>query len=129
MGLWPHHIDCFERQYDKAFTRDPLFGSDLMDIIHKRLQVFIHSCNTIAIKEVEAGALAEFGGIQKRVERLEWLTSTSVWVERPALKEEGRHKSDRNGLGARQSGGGGGRGTFFNHGGNTQLRIIDNLGS
>ena len=42
MALWPRHIDRFERQYDKAFARDPLFGADLMDKIHKRVQVFLH---------------------------------------------------------------------------------------
>ena len=42
MGTWPRHIDCFEQQYDKAFVRDPLFGSDLMDRIHKHVQVFLH---------------------------------------------------------------------------------------
>ena len=46
MALWPRHIDRFERQYDKAFARYPLFGADLMDIIHKLVQVFLHSCNT-----------------------------------------------------------------------------------
>ena len=44
MASWPHHIDSFEQQYDKAFARDPLFGAELMDIIHKRVQVFLHSC-------------------------------------------------------------------------------------
>ena len=34
MALWPHHIDRFERQYDKYFARDPLFGVDLMDRIY-----------------------------------------------------------------------------------------------
>ena len=126
MGSWPRHIYHFERQYDKAFARDPLFEADLMDRIHKRVQVFLHSCNTKAIEEVNSGALAEFGGLHKRVKRGEWLTSTPVWVERPELKEEGRRKSDGNGLGARQSGGGG---TVFNHGVNPQLRIIENLGS
>ena len=63
------------------------------------------------------------------MERGEWITSTPVWVERPALKEEGCRKSDGNGLGERQSGGGGGRGTIFNHEVNPQLRIIENLGS
>ena len=84
MGSWPHHIDRFERKYDKAFSRDYLFGADLIDQIHKRVQVFLHSCNTTAIEEVESGYLEEFGGIQKKVERGEWLTSTPVWVERPA---------------------------------------------
>ena len=69
MGSWPRHIDRFERQYDKAFTRDPLFGADLMDRIHKRVQVFLYSCNMTAAKEVESGALAEFGVLQKKVER------------------------------------------------------------
>ena len=54
---WPRHIDRFERQYDKDFARDPLFGADLMDHIHKRVQVFLHSCNTTSIEEVESRAL------------------------------------------------------------------------
>ena len=57
MVLWPRHIDRFERQYDKAFARDPLFGADLMDRIHKCVQVFLHSCNTTSIEEVESGDL------------------------------------------------------------------------
>ena len=69
MGLWTRHIERFERQYDKAFARDPLFGTDLMDRIHKRVQVFLHSCNTTEIEEVESVALADFGGLQKKVER------------------------------------------------------------
>ena len=40
MGTWPRHIDRFERQYDKAFVRDPIFGADLMDRIQKRVRVF-----------------------------------------------------------------------------------------
>ena len=52
MLLWPHHIDRFERKYDKAFARDPLFGADLMDRINKRVQVFLHSCNTTSIEKV-----------------------------------------------------------------------------
>ena len=116
MGSWPRHIDRFERQYGKVFARDTLFGADLMDQIHKRVQMFLHSYNTTAIEEVESVALTEFGGHQKKVERGEWLTSTPVWVERPALKEEGRQKSGGNRLEARQGGGGGGGGAVFNHG-------------
>ena len=37
MGTWLRHNDRFGRQYDKAFARDPLFGVDLMDRIHKRV--------------------------------------------------------------------------------------------
>ena len=98
MASWPRHIDCFEWQYGKAFAMDPLFGADLMYIIHKSVQVFPHSCNTTAIEEVESGALVEFGGLQKRAEIGEWLTLMLVWVDQPSLKEEGRRKSDGNGL-------------------------------
>ena len=111
MASWPRHIDRFERQYDKAFSWDPLFGADLMDQIHKRMQVFLHSCNTMAIKDMESGALEEFWVLQKRVERGEWLTSMPAWVERLAPREDGRQKSDGTGNGAR------------NHGVDLQMRI------
>ena len=52
MASWPRHIDRFERQYDMAFSWDPLFGADLMYWIHKRVQVFLNSCNTTAIEDV-----------------------------------------------------------------------------
>ena len=94
VGLWLCHIDRFERKYDKAFARDHLFGAYLMDQIHTRVQVFLHSCNTTAIEEVESGALSELGGLQKKMERGEWLTSTPVWVDQSAQKEEGRQKLD-----------------------------------
>ena len=98
MELWPRHIDRFERQYDKAFARDPLFGADLMDWIHKRVQVLLKSCKTTSIKEVESGAREEFGRLQNKLERGEWITLTPVWVERPEYKEEGHWKSDGNGF-------------------------------
>ena len=75
MESWPHHIDRFERQYDKAFSQDPLFGVDLMDWIHKRVQVFLHYCNMTEIEDVESGALEEFRGLHKRAETGEWMTS------------------------------------------------------
>ena len=59
--------------------------------------------------------MEEFHGIQKRVERGEWMTSMLVWVERIALREEGRQKLEGNGNGAR------------NHGVDPQLRISENL--
>ena len=93
------------------------------------MHVFLHSCNTTATEEVDSGALSEFGGLQKKVERGEWPTLTPLWVERSAPKEEGHRKSDGNGLGARQSGRGGRGGTVFNHGVDPQLRIIENMGS
>ena len=69
METWPRHIDRFERKYDKAFTKNTFFGVDLMDRIHKRVQVFLHSYNTTAIEDVESGSLAEFEGLLKKVER------------------------------------------------------------
>ena len=69
MATWPRHIDCFERQYDKAFSKYPLFWEDLIYRIHKSMQVFLNFCNMNSIKDVELMALEEFGGIQKKVER------------------------------------------------------------
>ena len=87
MGTWPRHIDRFERQYDKAFAMYPLFGAFFMDRIHKHVQVFLHSYNMTTIEDVESDALAEFGGLQKKVERGERLASMPVWVDRAAQKE------------------------------------------
>ena len=99
-----------------------------MDRTHKLVQVFLHSCNTTSIEEVELGALDKFRGLQKRVERGEWMTSMPVWVERPAPREEGSRKSERKGTGAQQGGRGVVEGTVYNHGVNLQLRISENLG-
>ena len=101
------HIDRFERQYDKAFAKDPLFRADLMDRIHKHVQVLLPSCNTTPIKDVDSGALAEFGGLQEKLERGEWLTLTPVWEDQPEQKEAGHQKSDGNSIGERPSDGGG----------------------
>ena len=54
--------------------------------------------------------------LQKRVKRGKWMTSMPVWVERPALREEGRRKLEGNRHGAR------------NNGVDLQLRISENLG-
>ena len=121
MGSWPRHIDRFERKYNKSFTRDPLLGADLIYQIHKRVQVFLQSCNTTAIEDVKSGALAEFGGLYKKLDRGGRLTLTPVWVDWPAQKEEGSRKLDRNGIGASPSGGGGGRDAIFNNGIDPQL--------
>ena len=45
----------------------------------------------------------------------------------PAQKEEGRQKSDRHGMGASPSGGGGGSDTVFNHRVDLKLRIMERL--
>ena len=90
--------------------------------------VFLHSCNTTYIEDMESGALAEFGGLQKKVERGEWLMTTLGWVNWPIPKEEGRRKTDGHGRGARLSGGGAGRDTAHNIGVDLQLWIMDNNG-
>ena len=77
---------------------------------------------------MELGAFTEFGGLQKKVEREGWWTSTTLWVDMPAQKEEGLQKSDGHGMVARQRGRGGGRDEIFNHGVDPQLRIMDRLG-
>ena len=105
MGTWPRHIERFEWKKHKAFANDSLFGDDLIDRIHKCVQAFLRSCNKTTIEDVDLGALAEFRGINKKVERGEWLTLNSGWVDRPAQKEEGRRRSDGSGIGARPSGG------------------------
>ena len=70
----------------------------------------------------------EIGGLQKKLERGEWLTSTPAWVDRPDQKEEGRCKYERHGMGASPSRGGGGRDAVFNHGLDLQLRIMERHG-
>ena len=63
MGMWLGRIDRSKKQYDKAFANDPLFGADLIDRIHKRVQVFLYSCNMTSIEDMGLETLAEFGGL------------------------------------------------------------------
>ena len=84
------------------FALHLLFGADIMDQIHKQVQVFLHSCNTTSLEEVETRALADFGELQKRVERGEWITTPSAWVEIPEKNNDGRKRLVSGG-GARRS--------------------------
>ena len=52
MMTWPCRIDRFERQYNKDFAGHHLFGADIVDRIHKRFQVFLHSFNTTSLEDV-----------------------------------------------------------------------------
>ena len=123
IATWICHIDRFERQYDKAFLKEHLFGADISNIIHKRLQVFLQSCNTTEIEDVELGTFAEFGSLQNSIERGEWLTTTPVWVEMPSPKEEGKRKLEGNRNRTHQ--GIGGRYPVQNSGVNPQLRAME----
>ena len=67
MAKCPRHIGRFGWQYDKASAKDPLFGEDLVDMIHKYVQVLLHSCNKTPIEDVESGTLVEFGKLQKKI--------------------------------------------------------------
>ena len=77
---------------------------------------------------MESGALKKLGGLNKKVERGDWLTSTPLWVDITAQKKEGLRKYDGQGIGESPSGGGGGRDAVFNHGVDLQLKIIERLG-
>ena len=60
MATWPRNIYCFECQYNKAFVEHRLFREDIVDRIHNRVQVFLHSFNTTSLEDMETGALEEF---------------------------------------------------------------------
>ena len=58
MMTWNCHIDLFERQYDKAFAGDRLFGAEIMDKIHRWVQVFLNLCNLTSLDGVDTGELS-----------------------------------------------------------------------
>ena len=67
MATWLRHIDRFDQKYDKAFAKDPLIEEELIDRIHKSVKMFLHYFKTTSIKNLGSRALAEFGGLQKKV--------------------------------------------------------------
>ena len=69
MLTWPSHIDSFEHPYEKDFEVHRLFGAYIVEIFHKRVQVFLNSCNTLLLEDTETGSLAEFRENQRLVER------------------------------------------------------------
>ena len=128
MVIWPYNIDRFDRQYDKAFTKYPLSGADLIDRIHNCVQVFLHPCNTTSTEDVESGALKEFGWILKKVEIGYWITMMLVWVDRPTPKGKGRRKLDGHGSGYRMRVSRGGKNLVHNIGVNPQLQVMERFG-
>ena len=93
MAIWSCHIDCFKSQYYKALAGHRLFVADTVERIRKRVQVLLHSCNTMSLEDVETGTLGKFGKIQRWVEWVEWITKPPAWVELPAKKNGWRRKS------------------------------------
>ena len=65
---WPRHIDHVERQYNKEFFKNCLFGNNLVDRIYKQVQVLIQSCDTTSLDDIKMSMLPEFGEIQRWVE-------------------------------------------------------------
>ena len=59
--------------------------------------MFLHSCNTNSLDDVDTGTLLEFGGIQKRVERGKWVIPPTAWVELPAQKGNRQRKPESTG--------------------------------
>ena len=94
---WPHNINCFESQYDKAFAGHDLFRADIVDRIHMRVHVLMHSCNTMSLEDVEIVTLEEFGEIQRQVARVECITTTPTWVDLTTQKNYGMRKSESGG--------------------------------
>ena len=43
IATWPRNIDLFGWQYDRVFSWNCIFGANLVDSIHKRVQVFLHN--------------------------------------------------------------------------------------
>ena len=60
MATYSLHIDRFKRQYDKNVSGDRTFRKDLVDCIHKHVQVFSYSCKTAFLDDVGMSALSKF---------------------------------------------------------------------
>ena len=93
MSTWPCHNDSFYQHYNKAFVGNPFFVAYIVDQIRKRVQFFLHFCNTRYLDDMEMVSLLKFGKIQRYVERSEWMTYTPVWLYFPTLKEGGGRNS------------------------------------
>ena len=92
MVTLPHHINCFELQYDKALTRHRLFGAYIVVRIHKRFQVFLHFFITTSLQDMETRALTYFGKLQGRAERGEWITTAPHLVGYAGAEEHWEKK-------------------------------------
>ena len=57
MATWLWHIDWFEWQYDKAFAGNTFLVTDIVDCIHKQVQVLLHLYNMTCLENVYTGDL------------------------------------------------------------------------
>ena len=93
MAMWLQYIELFEWQYNKDFTLNTFFGFYIVNQIHTRFQLFLHSCNITCLYDVEKGVLSDFVDLHRSMERGEWITSNPIWAEFPTDKEDIRRKS------------------------------------
>ena len=94
MDTWSRPFEHFKRKYGKAFMGNPLFTANMVDRIHKRVQIFLHSCNTPCLYNVVTGALLYFRELQRCVERVKWMTSIPISMELTTKKKDGGRNSD-----------------------------------
>jgi len=47
---------------------------NIIERIHKQVQVFFHFCNTTSLEDAETGSLADFWSLQRQVKRYECIT-------------------------------------------------------
>ena len=49
MATWTCHIDCYYQQYYNAFAPNAPFRADLLNQVHKQVQVLLHFFNTMSV--------------------------------------------------------------------------------
>ena len=54
--------------------RNPFFGTDIINCIHKRVKVLLYLCSMEPLKNVGTRSLYEFGNLQQRMEWEKWIT-------------------------------------------------------
>ena len=42
---WKRHVGYFEKNYYKVFSREPLFGVDIIYHVYMRWVILLHQCN------------------------------------------------------------------------------------
>ena len=60
MATWTIHIDLFEWKYDNAFAGNNFLVTNIVNHIHKQVQLSLHSCNITCLDNVDTGYLLQF---------------------------------------------------------------------